>query len=457
MKKTLRTACRAAMATAAALAALVPAQMQADDFTEGANSYIITSAGTHTFVPVHVDGTAIDIVKADWLWAEKDPTDAEQGMISDVKLDNGKVSFCYSGNREGNALIAGFDAEGTIVWTWHIWCTDRPVDVKLNNGTYFQDRLLGAVGSSQDGVTPNKHPEAWSPIGYQWGRTVPIFNGYSAESYGVAMSEPKQYTQINPAYADAYAWTVDLTKSVSLDESFANPTTWYTKLNDTDSWYEKTDFTLWSETEKTIYDPCPEGYKVPSEEDFGDFGSVAEWASLYGFTYTNNEGETSWWRGCGSGRYWGDGKYDAMASASSTPIYYWVTGSYYYSGYGSYSKRLLMQTDPAAMKLVPFSGGLASLSYNVRCVRYKGEAVTSVGKTAKSLADVQVKTQGRTVEAYFPAGQRATLTLTDAAGRTIGTTSGTSGQLSLCTAGPGFYLVKATSGAASVSRKVVVK
>lgn len=457
MKKTLRTACRAALATATALAALVPAQMQADDFTEGANTYIVTSAGTHTFVPVHTDGTPIDIAKADWLWAEKDPTETAQGMLSNVRLQDGKVSFDYSGNREGTAVIAGFDEEGTVVWTWLIWCTDRPVDVKLSNGTYFQDRLLGAVGSSQDGVTQHQHPEAWSPIGYQWGRTVPIFNGYNAETFGVAMSEPKQYTQINPAYADTFAWTVDLSKSVSLEESFANPTTWYTKNNDTDSWYEQSDFTLWAETEKTIYDPCPEGYKVPCEQDFGDFGSEAVLASIYGFTYTNDEGETSWWRGCGSGRYYGDGKYDAMASASSTPIYYWLTGTFVYSGGYTYPKRLMLQTDPAAMKMVPFSGGLPSLSYNVRCVRYKGEPVTSVGKAAKSLADVQVKTEGTTVVAYFPAGQRATLTLTDAAGRTIAAAKGTSGQLSLRTAGPGFYLVKATSGAASVSHKVVVK
>lgn len=449
MKKALHLASLAA-------ALLLAAPATAQDYTEGANTYIITEAGEHSFLPVHVDGTPITIASADWLWAEKDPTDTEQQIISDVRLaDDGTVHFRYSGSREGNALIAGFDAEGKIVWNWLIWCTDRPIDVKMDQGSYFQDRLLGAVGSSQLGVTDHAHPEAWSPLGWQWGRAVPTFNGYNQEY--TAMTEPQQYTQINPAYADSHAWKADLTQAVSIETATANPTVWYTYSGGTDNWYTSDDNTLWSADEKTNYDPCPEGYKVPDQDDFGNFGTVAELTSIYGFTYTNSDGETQWWRGCGSGRHFEDAKYDAVASANSTPIYYHLSDMY--TGWGTpYPKRLLLQTDPSAMKFTPFSGGLRCASYNVRCVRYKGDPVTAV-KRVEAAADLSIRASEDRVDAFFPAGQYTQLAITDAAGRTLKTVqvpaASTQLSISLPPTVRGFYMVKALSGHRAVARKLV--
>lgn len=454
MNHFLRHTAKAAIATVLALA---PAWASAKDYTEGANTYIISEAGTHSFLPVHVDGTAINIVKADWIWAEKDPTEIAQDMISNVRLEDGRVTFDYSASREGNALIAGFDDTGVIVWTWLIWFTDQPTDVQLDNGKYFQDRLLGAVGASQDAVTEHKHPEAWSPIGYQWGRAVPIFNGYNNET--TAMTEPKRYTQINPEYASVYTWTANLNQTVDIATSFANPTTWYTDVNDNDNWYTTADNTLWSANEKTNYDPSPEGYKVPSQTDFGNFGTKAELANIYGYTYTNTQGETSWWRGCGSGRYFGDAKYDAVSSAGSTPIYYFLSDQY--TGWGTpYPKRLLLQTDPAADRLTPFSGGLRCASYNIRCVRYKGDAITAI-RNIETPNSLSIRATAGNVAASFAAGQYSALTLVDAAGRTLETVSvaptDTQAAFTLPQTTHGVYIVKATNGQHSTAQKFVVR
>lgn len=55
------------------------------------------------------------------------------GLITDVRLVEGEIKgFRYiefetalSGNiREGNAVIAAYDTNGSIMWSWHIWVTD---------------------------------------------------------------------------------------------------------------------------------------------------------------------------------------------------------------------------------------------------------------------------------------------------------------------------------------------
>ena len=58
---------------------------------------------------------------AELLWQEV------QGMITEVKVQDGKIIFTIGHIiAQGNALIAA-KANGTIVWSWHIWVTDRDI------------------------------------------------------------------------------------------------------------------------------------------------------------------------------------------------------------------------------------------------------------------------------------------------------------------------------------------
>lgn len=75
--------------------------------------------------------------------------------------------YFSTGEIQGNAVISVHDAEGEILWSWHIWVSDEPVKTSRGNGLEWMDRNLGAL---------NNDPEDIANRGmlYQWGRKDPF-------------------------------------------------------------------------------------------------------------------------------------------------------------------------------------------------------------------------------------------------------------------------------------------
>lgn len=186
------------------------------------NDGIIADAGYHTA------DAAINPSDATLLWAE--PWD----MINELKYDseNKRISF-YTTGREGNALIAATDAEGSILWSWHIWATDQPMEQqhKNDNGEFYVlDRNIGATRADKG------TGEEWrESIGmyYQWGRKDP-FTGWN---------------QIKDS------------NQMSIAASITDPTRFPTSY----PWMTPENHELWDSSQKTIYDPCPTGYVITSD------------------------------------------------------------------------------------------------------------------------------------------------------------------------------------------------
>ena len=274
-----------------------------------ANTYIVTEAGTHSFLAKKVDGTDINIVSADWIWATKQKAeDTEQKLISNVSYKDGIVSFEHTGEK-GNAVIAGFNDKGESVWTWLIWSTDMPEDVAVETGAIFQDRALGATGATQE-----SGKDAWAVINYQWGRSVPIFGGYDDEwaQNNEVFNEARKWTVVNPKYP--YEWKVEEKGVSSIEESFAAPLTYFiTRDNDSGeyTWLLPLDKNLWKSGDKTNYDPCPAGYKMTQPSDWGDcikkLEVVKEGDEFLGGTYSYN-GQTLWFSISGCGRHFETGE-----------------------------------------------------------------------------------------------------------------------------------------------------
>ena len=122
-------------------AEITTAKDPAIDLGQGANTYIVSKAGTYSFTPEKVDGTPIDgIASANWIWATKaDENDKEQKLLDNVAYAGGKIRFTTTGER-GNAVIAAFDATGKSIWVWLIWCTEQPEEMEYENGGVFLDR-----------------------------------------------------------------------------------------------------------------------------------------------------------------------------------------------------------------------------------------------------------------------------------------------------------------------------
>ena len=174
---------------------------------------------------------------------------------SSVTLDSkGRVVFnSPSGsNGTGNAVIAvysGEDGTGDILWSWHIWKPgDAVVDQKYSNTYTLMDRNLGACSNLSTG-----NVNASSGAYYQWGRKDPFV---TAANSGPISEKNSQYTIVSTA--------------TTIDGAVKNPATFYATNNGNESdWLTTANGKLWG-TNKTIYDPCPAGYRVADQNAFKD-------------------------------------------------------------------------------------------------------------------------------------------------------------------------------------------
>ncbi len=227
-----------------------------------ANCYIISEPGTYQFPAVkgNSDKPAGPVSSVEVLW-ETFGTDTapEKGdLIQKVSYASNMIIFTTAAEfKKGNALIAARDESGKILWSWHIWFTDKPEDqVYLNDAGTMMDRNLGATSATPGDV---------GALGllYQWGRKDPFLGSSSITGTALAKSTGEWPA---PVKSDASTGT--------LEYATANPTTFISSKPGGD-WYYLEDggfnSTSWL-TEKTIYDPCPPGYRIP------DGGSETIWS-----------------------------------------------------------------------------------------------------------------------------------------------------------------------------------
>lgn len=140
-----------------------------------ANSYLVHGAGAYSFdATVMGNGvstepfaaTKLSPPSAALLWQDA------PALLSDVRLEEGRVHFT-AGEGQGNVLIAVRDADGRILWSWHIWVTDYDPSLQAPklNGLSWMTRNLGALSDDYD--------ETGSAKGfvYQWGRKDPFPSG----------------------------------------------------------------------------------------------------------------------------------------------------------------------------------------------------------------------------------------------------------------------------------------
>ena len=314
--------------------------------TDGtANCYLIQSAGDYKFKSVigNTDATVGNVKTVEVLW-ESFGTDQMPNvgdLIASVSYKDGYISFSTPETfKDGNAVIAAKNSKGTILWSWHIWCAEEGFSgqVYYNDAGIMMDRNLGATSATPGNV---------GALGllYQWGRKDPFLGSSSITLSVEALSTGN--------------WTIASRGSVADTE--ANPTTFYTSMSLPDgSW----------DSLKTIYDPCPAGWRVPDGDENGVWSkAVGSSAEYSGYPYdSTNEGmnffgmfgadQTIWYPASGyrehhDGSFSNVGKngYYWSASPSNANAYYLffsIHGSVYpsnddYRAYG-FSVRCLQES-----------------------------------------------------------------------------------------------------------------
>ena len=146
--------------------------------------------------------------------------------VSSAIVADGKLTVSAS-NTTGSALVA-IQKGNTILWSYLIWVTSSaPEELTLPGG----GKILPALGDN---------------LYFQWGRKDPLLSGATrVANHG---TDGLPYAIANPA---------DYIRGVS------NAYDWFSSNQSSQ------DGSLWGDDgAKTVWDPCPEGYRVPSEDDF---------------------------------------------------------------------------------------------------------------------------------------------------------------------------------------------
>lgn len=234
------------------------------------NCYIVPIGGDYYF-DATVQGNSKDtfstqVVSAATLWESfgTDVTPNNGDIIKNVRYSNGKVYFTSTGTN-GNAVIAIRDRDEEIIWSWHIWCcmgydADFYGQEYYHNAGTMMDRNLGAISATPGDV---------GALGllYQWGRKDPFLSYASTIGTDEARS-----TIIWPETETSIA-------NQNISYSIGHPTTYIQNNVINADWIytgsEETDDTRWM-SQKTKYDPCPTGWRVP------DGGNNGIWAKALG-------------------------------------------------------------------------------------------------------------------------------------------------------------------------------
>ena len=312
---------------------------------ETANCYVISAPGTYkipliygnarnadgsantacfnnTSPYVNYKGTAITNM---WLKNDGTPTsgslvwkDVTTDIVTDlaVSSDQNFLTFTVSQSaiEQGNAVVAVKDVNGDIMWSWHLWFTDSGAlsTIAFNNASnetqYFTRDNLGFVYDTYKGTTyttprrvrvtvtqsgsgntvqfqiiqKNDLSFTFHDTKYQFGRK----DAFSGSSKG------------EPTFAFGGHWTLITHQTAILNpEKFYvyNPD-WRTTYNN--SWAVGNTSTAnsvsTSSIKKSVYDPCPAGFKMPGSNAFTGFStSNGTRVGSQGWTFTDGTNNTS--------------------------------------------------------------------------------------------------------------------------------------------------------------------
>ena len=234
-----------------------------------ANSYIVSAAGDYKFKAVKGNGDeAVAAASAEILWETWNNGEevTANSVIASVGLKDGYVTFSTPATlKPGNALIAAKDAAGTVLWSWHIWIPATEVTASTFGGIVnnpMMDRNLGALVAAEAGEA---EPDILSyGLFYTWGRKDPF-------------PAPNVKTSGEVKYDGAL---------MTVAESVQNPTVYVKTGGDSvKDWTTEMSNDLWGAA-KTVYDPCPAGYKVAYRDKTEPFWGGITGAAGYEFNTT---------------------------------------------------------------------------------------------------------------------------------------------------------------------------
>lgn len=265
--------------------------------TATSNCYIVSKVGYYKFkaetrgngvLPASCNGeipAAITPKGAKILWCTYNTVVAPKAIdeiLKDVTLKDGYIQFAVASEdkiTDANVIIAAYDNEdctGKILWSWHIWLCAKVPSASEIGGAMWMDRNLGATCENIKGDARS------CGLFYQWGRKDPL-------------RTPSTFTDGDfiatfPAFTDEMVQIMNTDGNGTITATIENPIPFVQTTKSYKDWVYAADHKdRWMDSQKTMFDPCPPGYKVPSSaqlQAFGEAGGIPA-GSQKGDAYNN--------------------------------------------------------------------------------------------------------------------------------------------------------------------------
>ena len=242
-----------------------------------ANSYLIEEAGAYVFAPFkgNSDEAVENIAGVGLLWQDT------PGLITEAGLVDGKVRFVVAEGVYGNAVVYAYGEGGNeqALWSWHIWVPEQQVEsLPMITGFNVMNMNLGATTAAAADVNA-------FGLCYQWGRKDPFTGSPTLSGTTATLAKPIYNIDGEEGEFDA------VMTPQSVEFAIANPGTFISPYGvDYADWCSTSDDALWGNPdgnyreqgslkyenlgEKSMYDPCPAGWRVPPIMAFSKFTST---------------------------------------------------------------------------------------------------------------------------------------------------------------------------------------